>query len=319
MASPSHLWLHRFAVFTACVALLPIVVGALVTTLGAGMAFPDWPTSDGQGMFAYPWLRSTGDKFLEHGHRLAGIVIGLASIALVGMTFAIDLRGWVRAMSVGALLGIIAQGILGGFRVLMDEQGLAFVHGSFAALVFAFLCSLATVTSAGWRESKPGARVTSRQLWIAMTACGLVFVQYVLGGLLRHRGMALTEHLMFAGIATLAIAALAVTSLRSGAAWLRGPAGLLFPLVVAQLALGVATWITKLGPGAGAWVATLGFEDFVATAGSPLQVTLRTGHVLVGMLLFATCVVLAVRTARVVRLSTEAVTVPNALPTGGLA
>ncbi len=60
--------------------LLPISVGAVVTTVDAGMAFADWPTSDGHGMLAYPWLKSTGDKFLEHGHRLAGMLIGVMSL-----------------------------------------------------------------------------------------------------------------------------------------------------------------------------------------------------------------------------------------------
>ena len=31
-------WLHRFAVATCCAALLPIVVGAIVTTMKWGMA-----------------------------------------------------------------------------------------------------------------------------------------------------------------------------------------------------------------------------------------------------------------------------------------
>ncbi len=81
---PVLFWL---AVATAATALLPIVVGALVTTLDAGMAFRDWPTSDGQGMLSYPWLHSAGDKFVEHGHRLAGIMIGCVSIvfAAVGL------------------------------------------------------------------------------------------------------------------------------------------------------------------------------------------------------------------------------------------
>ena len=69
-----HPWLHRLAVLTAVVALLPIVMGALVTTKDAGMAFRDWPSSDGHGMLAYPWLKSAGDKFLEHGHRLGGVL-----------------------------------------------------------------------------------------------------------------------------------------------------------------------------------------------------------------------------------------------------
>ena len=45
-------WLHRYAALTAATALLlPILMGALVTTLDAGMAFPDYPTSDGHNMF----------------------------------------------------------------------------------------------------------------------------------------------------------------------------------------------------------------------------------------------------------------------------
>ena len=58
MSAPSYIpWLHRLAVLTACVALLPILLGALVTTKDAGMAFPDWPSSDGHNMLFYPWLK----------------------------------------------------------------------------------------------------------------------------------------------------------------------------------------------------------------------------------------------------------------------
>src|SRR4051794_26977063 len=104
MSSPTyHRGLHAYAVFTACTALLPIGVGAFVTSMRAGMAFPDWPTSDGQGMFAYPWLQSAGSKFVEHGHRLAGVVIGLAAIGLVIAVFA-DRRVWVRSLGVLSLL-----------------------------------------------------------------------------------------------------------------------------------------------------------------------------------------------------------------------
>lgn len=111
---PYHPWLHRLAVSTAILALLPIVVGALVTTKGAGMAFPDWPTSDGHGMFAYPWLKSAGDKFLEHGHRLAGIAIGIASIVLCGALASKESRTWVKTLGGIVLAGVIVQGLLGG-------------------------------------------------------------------------------------------------------------------------------------------------------------------------------------------------------------
>ena len=80
---------HRLAVATCCVALLPIAIGTLVTTLRAGMAFADWPTSDGHSMLLYPWLNDVRniDRFTEHGHRLAGMVIGITSIALVAVAY----------------------------------------------------------------------------------------------------------------------------------------------------------------------------------------------------------------------------------------
>ena len=114
-------WLHRFAVATCCAALLPIVVGAIVTTMKWGMAFYDWPSSDGHGMFAYPWFGSTIDKFTEHGHRLAGITIGCFSIVLAACAWKTESRSWVRWLATAVLAGVILQGLLGGGRVLAND------------------------------------------------------------------------------------------------------------------------------------------------------------------------------------------------------
>lgn len=283
-------WLHRLAVLTACVALLPIGMGALVTTKGAGMAFRDWPTSDGYGMLSYPWWQSVGDKFLEHGHRLAGMAIGLASIALCLAAAWAERRKWVKALAVIALLSVIAQGLLGGQRVRLDARGLAFVHGSFAALVFGLLAGIAVVTSRRWRDAAAIGSSRSlaplRVLAIATAAC--VFTQYVLGGLLRHQGLAPRQHVGFAFVAALMVVWLALAAMASGIDWFRTPAAILAVTTLVQLGLGAGAWFTKFGLG-----------DQVAVVGSPLQVVLRTSHVLVGMLLFATTVVLAVRIGRV--------------------
>ena len=122
---------HRFAVLTCLVALLPITVGALVTTLKAGMAFADWPTSDGQNMLLYPWLQDLRhtDKFVEHGHRLAGILIG-SDVNCPGHSHVSERVEVVGScdMAVAVLLAVIGQGMLGGMRVLMDEQVLAMTH-----------------------------------------------------------------------------------------------------------------------------------------------------------------------------------------------
>lgn len=290
-------WTHVAAICTAVTALAPIILGAQTTTTNAGMAFPDWPTSDGHGMLTYPWLSSTGAKFLEHGHRLGGALIGVASVLLMLVLQFLDDRRWVRRLGYVVLLAVIGQGLLGGLRVVRDalnSRGLAFVHGSTAALVFSLMCALTVVTSRRWRSvaanspmdestSLPGPFVA----WLAAGTWVAVYVQYVLGGLVRHQGQALIEHLVFAFVAGLLVIVLAVTAAASGNTWLRGP----------SLLSGVAL-LLQLGLGAGAWITKFGFNDRVAVAGSTEQVAFRTLHVLNGMALFATLTVLSVRVFR---------------------
>ncbi len=75
-------WLHRFAVLTAVATLVLIGVGGLVTSKGAGMAVPDWPTSYGYNMFALPFKFWKGGAFYEHTHRLWASEVGLLTVIL---------------------------------------------------------------------------------------------------------------------------------------------------------------------------------------------------------------------------------------------
>lgn len=233
-------WLSRYAVFTAVIALLPIGMGALVTTLDAGMAFLDWPTSDGQNMFLYPWLQdfhANREKFVEHGHRLAGSLIGMFSIGLVALTLRTELRRWVRAFSVGILTAVVLQGLLGGFRVIADARVAALVHGSFASLIFSAITLFALVTGSKWKNggrTVNSTAVISNQLKILAVATPIVlFGQSLVGGLVRHLGLALDEHLAGAILATLLAVSLVVISWRSGQRWLRSAGvGLLIVFLV---------------------------------------------------------------------------------------
>lgn len=314
-ATVYHPWLHRLAVVTACAALLlTIASGALVTTKDAGMAFADYPSSDGHNMLLYPWFRSAGAKFLEHGHRLAGVVIGLLSIALVVVAFVQEPRRWVKLLASGVLIAVIAQGLLGGQRVLLNERGLAFIHGSFAALVFALMATAATVTSRGWLNagrttnapeptSATSAACCSMTSFgicgglkvLSLAACVVIYLQYVLGGLVRHRGMHLYEHVGFAALAAILGLLLAAGARRSRLPWLQRPAIALVLLIVVQLALGAGAWVTRFGFNG------LGLDGYVPVHDSPLQVSVRTSHVLVGMLLFMTTVVTTIRIFRLSR------------------
>jgi heme a synthase len=42
------------------------VAGGLVTTTGAGLAVPDWPTTFGYNPFFFPWSGLVGAVLIEH-------------------------------------------------------------------------------------------------------------------------------------------------------------------------------------------------------------------------------------------------------------
>ncbi|NIP85771.1 MAG: cytochrome oxidase assembly protein, partial [Planctomycetales bacterium] len=55
-----------------------IWVGGTVTTYSAGMAVPDWPTTEGHWFYPLQrWLTGAWDLFLEHGHRMLAQAVGL--------------------------------------------------------------------------------------------------------------------------------------------------------------------------------------------------------------------------------------------------
>lgn len=294
-------WAHRLAVATACAMFPLLIVGGLVTTYDAGMAVPDWPNTYGYNLFLYPWqtwLFGPFDLFIEHGHRLLGSLVGLLAIGLVAVSYRQGVARSVRRLAWLVLLGVIAQGLLGGFRVLFDERAIAFVHGCFGPTVFALTLIAVAVSSADWREpvreAPASAGVTS------LLVAGLAFAQLGLGAVLRHLllilppagfRVALIFHLV--GAAALLVFAvrgwLAARSLdpqvARGSAWLAA-------LVVAQIALGASTWIVNFGWPSWlvSWNATAGY---VVSARSLAQSLTTTAHVGLG----AWIVALACRTA----------------------
>jgi len=274
---------HWLAVITVLVSLAPIGLGSLVTTLGAGMAFPDWPTSDGQGMLAYPWLSSTGDKFVEHGHRLAGMLVGLCSMALCAAAMATRRPRPVQLACGAVLIGVIIQGLLGGLRVRLDQQTVAFGHSVFGCLVFVSLWLVAAMTGSRWEKTANDQSTPSSNaiFGLAMVYPILCLIQYVLGGFIRHLGLMVHEHVGGAILVVLAALAVVWLSLKSENQRVRRAALAVAGACVLQIAVGLAVWISKFGLPAVGWV---------AVQHSLFQVVARTLHTVAGMAVVATSI-----------------------------
>lgn len=312
-----HRRLHRFAIATPVVALVTVIAGALVTSRRAGMAFRDWPSSDGHFMLSYPWLRdfaTNWDKFLEHGHRLAGATIGFWSIILFCWLLKSESRRWVKWTGGLVLLSVIAQGLLGGMRVRLDAQTLAMLHGGLAACVLSLMAFLATVLGRSWMEASERDRQADVGLVKPMAGLivGLLAMQYLLGGLIRHMGTGLHEHLVMGIAALVLILANVFVTRRCRSNWVARTGRLLLVVALLQVALGACAWVVKYG------FATTGF---VATADSIQQVVFRTAHTVVGILLFMTAVVHFVRVLRVDAVSeySDQPILSQAAATGGIA
>ncbi|MBL8810496.1 MAG: COX15/CtaA family protein [Planctomycetaceae bacterium] len=276
--------LRKLATATCLVALLPIGMGALVTTLKAGMAFADWPSSDGHNMLLYPWFRdfaTNTDKFVEHGHRLAGMLIGCLSLVLtfVGLR---STQKWIRVFVVVILLSVIGQGLLGGARVLMNAQVLAMTHSLTGALFFT-LCVIFRLLLSQNRNLQN----TEQNLGLAGAAVTAilpvaVLAQYAIGGVLRHLHNLNSEHIagaiVVSVLSVVAVSNLLFANLKS----LRFAGLSVMICLLFQVCLGMGSWVLRFG-----W-ADMGY---VATAGSLPQAVICSLHTVVGMFLFASAAV----------------------------
>src|SRR5438445_1086957 len=293
---PPSRGIHRLAVATAASTFVLLFVGGLVTSTGSALAVPDWPLSFGQ---VFPPM--VGGVLFEHGHRLVATLVGCLTLVLALWTVVGEPRPGVRALGLLALLAVVLQGVLGGVTVLYKlPLAVSVTHACLAQAFFCLTVTLALVTGAGWTAAQ-ARDLSPRLARLAAFTTGLVFVQLVLGALMRHMGAGLaipdfplafgrllpplatpyiTVHFAHR-VGALAVAAAvamtvgAVLRERAAGPCLRRPALLAEGHVLVQLTLGA----------------------LVIWSGRAVLPT--TTHLVLGAALLATCLVLALRAGRV--------------------
>jgi heme a synthase len=295
--------LHKFARYVAASTVLLILAGSFVTSTDSGLSVPDWPTTYGWNMFTFPPSMWVGGIFYEHGHRLIASTVGFLTIILAAWIWFADSRRWLRWFGVGALVSVVAQGILGGLTVIYFLPApVSTAHAGLAEIFFCMTVAIALFTSPGWIEGYGDSGVEDRTLRrAATTSTGVIFTQILVGATMRHTGAglaipdfpwmfghvipdhwsaAIAVHFAHRAGALLVIATVFGTSLyvwrrHQDRPELARPATLIMFLVIVQVTLGALTVISRRDP------------------------LVNSLHVVVGALVLTTSLLLTLRSWRV--------------------
>jgi cytochrome c oxidase assembly protein subunit 15 len=268
---------------------------------------PDWPTSFGS---IYKWPRMVGGVKFEHGHRVVAEIVGLLTIIIAIWTWKVDKRRWMRLLSIGAVLGVIFQGILGGLTVLEFTPPLiSTAHATVGQTMFCVLAAMAVFTSWSWIEeptqtiSLKDAAPLVRHSWMLI---GFLYLQLILGAAFRHvwtkwgpnaanRWPAhkivhafLYPHMLNALLVAGLILYLSMRALskHSDIPQLKQPAIWMLILLIVQLVLGVTAYFVRVVEGIDEVQPTLGL------------VSVTVAHLAVGALILALAWIFTVQTYR---------------------
>jgi heme a synthase len=286
-STPYNPWHHRVAVFIAFLTFVVIVAGALVTSEDAGLSVPDWPTSYGHILRLPPWV---GGIVYEHSHRMMASVTGILTIVIAFWTLFADRRRWMKYLGFAALATIVIQGVLGGITVLnFLPPAVSTAHSAVGQTFFCIAVLIAVFTGRKWVEEAPSPTADNghpKVLVLCLYAIAILYLQLVLGGMFRHRGMSWWPHVVNAIAVALILTWTSVRALISfpRVEAIRRPAALLLFTLMVQLLLGFAAFLTRV-----AWVGT--------QANNPMVIS-TVAHTSVGALLLAIASVLTIQVWR---------------------
>ena len=288
-STPYNALHHRFTVVAAGCVLLLIVAGALVTSTDSGLSVPDWPTSFGS-FYRLPPM--TGGVKFEHGHRMLAEFIGLLTIGVAVFTQKVDRRRWMRILGWSALGTVIAQGILGGLTVLFYlPPAISTAHATLGQTFFCLMVSIAFFTSRSWVQEpdavvSPSAR--PRLTTLSLFTVAAIWMQLIMGAAFRHSGIRLLPHIVGAVVVFCLVSTLTLLTIKRHRATpqLARPAVILLTLLLGQISLGLASYVTRVMWSTG------------APAPLASMIVCTVAHVACGALVLVTTLILTIQIHR---------------------
>ena len=304
-SSPPNPRLRWLCFIALAWAVLVLQAGGFTTSIRAGMAFLDWPLSNGS-INPPGWLTEI-DKFAEHSHRLAATGLGLLIIAIALGHRLQEARPLVRRGSYLLFGLVLLQGGLGGLRVLLDKLNIggegnikavcfAVAHAVNAQLTIALLAIIALAHTRTWQQSSPSAPASERR-W-GLVAASLILLVILMGAVMRQNHWTLWVSSGFSEKIFIPDG--------EGASWfinLLHRSGAL----LAGLAVLIFAWSGNSPHRRGPWLTGLLLAQItlgVLSIQLPLNPHVRTVHLVVGAALFSTlCIHVALAHRQVGRLS----------------
>ena len=163
-----------------------VITGGAVRLTGSGLGCPTWPEcSEGSFTPVATQIEPQHQVWIEFGNRLLTFALLIAALAVVIEVLKTKRRD-LRLLAAGQLLGILAQGALGGITVLTGLHPL-----TVAAHLLLSMILIAGAASLYSRRSGPVSRTpikTTSLRIISGTHLALAFVVLVLGALVTGSG-----------------------------------------------------------------------------------------------------------------------------------
>src|SRR5258708_20192652 len=233
--------------------------------------------------------------------------VGLLTIIVAIWTWRVDKRRWMRGLTLGAVAGVVFQGILGGLTVLnFLPPAISTAHAAVGQTMFCALTAIAVFTSRSWMQ-EPSEKIVAKDArpllpysWILIC---VLYLQLILGAAFRHVwtkwGPPGSNHwpvqkivhvflyphilnsLLVAGL--ILYVSLRALTRYSSIPHLRRPALWLLLLLIVQRLLGVGAYVVRVVQGVNEVQPTLGL------------VGITVAHMGVGALILAFTVVLTIQ------------------------